>query len=142
MHIRTTVVIAVLALIVFSPIASAQQATPAAPAPALDSEGRNRVQNELLKMISRMPDTVYLQHGIDPADVGRAKTCAVQAIVVDIPEMDAEHIAQLMEHDPPQLDDVVEKWVLSSFDKTGARRRQVVEQMKKLCPDFEGAFTS
>jgi len=142
MGFKRTGLAAIFATAICASLAFAQQATPAAPAPDQPNEARNKIQFALLQMISAMPDTVFLKNGVSSAEVGRAKTCAVQAIVADIPDKDAEHIAELMYHDPPQRDDVVDKWVLSSFERGGERRRQVMEQVKKLCPAFEDAFAS
>lgn len=73
--------------------------------------------------------------------MARAKSCSVQAIVADIPDAEAQHIVEQMFHDPPLVDDVVEKWVLSGFSKKGERRSQVVAQVQKLCPEFAGALS-
>ena len=142
MRFRRPFLAAFLVLATFAQVAAAQQATPAAPAPDQPNEARNKIQSVLLGMISEMPDAVFLKNGVDSGDVSRAKTCAVQAIVADIPDDDAKHIVDEMFHDPPLRDEVVDKWVLASFSKGTERRRQVMVQVKKLCPEFEAAFTS
>jgi hypothetical protein len=142
MRFRLTWLAALIGLATFVQVALAQQATPAAPAPDQPNEARNRIQSALLGMISSMPDAVFLKNGVDPTDVSRAKTCAVQAIVADIPDNDAKHIVEQMYHDPPLRDEVVDRWVLSSFSKGSERRLQIMKQVKKLCPEFEAAFAS
>ena len=121
---------------------AATKSTPAGPAPAQASDALNRIQTWLLSSISRMPDDSFLRNGIAPAEVGRAKSCVVQAIVSDIPEEPAKHIAMLLDHDPPLKDEVVEKWVLSGLEKHGERRQQVMARVETLCPEFVDSFSS
>jgi hypothetical protein len=124
------------------PPAESRAPTPAATPPAQANEARNRIQNWMISSISRMPDDTFLKHGVASADVPQAKSCVVQATVADIPEEPAEHIADLLEQNPPAKDEIVEEWVLSSFQRGSARNKEVMAQVGKLCPQFAGAFSS
>ena len=125
-----------------TPPAAPREPTPAAKPPAQANAARNRIQDAMIAMISTMPDDAFLRHGVAPSNIGRAKTCVVQAAVADIPDEPAEHIADLLEQDPPAKDEVVEQWVFSGFKNGSKRNREIMAQVGKLCPEFTGAFSS
>ena len=88
-----------------------------------------------------MPDKGLMRGGITAADVPRAKACVVQAVVADIPDQPARQIADALAQDPPAKDQAVEDWIFAAFEKSGERRRQVMKEVEKLCPEFEDAFS-
>jgi hypothetical protein len=142
MRLRMTFAAAIFGLLTSLHAAAAQEVTPAGPVPEQPNEARNRVQNWLHATISRMPDAALIRTGIAASDVGRVKACVVQAVVADIPDEPARRIADAVATEPPQKEDAVVDWIFASFEKSGERRRQVQEQMLKLCPEFKDAFGS
>jgi hypothetical protein len=140
MKARRILAAALLGMAVAVQAASAQQATPTAPLSKQANEAKDRIQFALSKMISGMPDDSFLQNGIAASDISRAKGCVVQAVVADIPDDAAKRVADKMYHNPPIKDDEIEKWVFAAFSRHNERRQQVLDQVKKLCPEFERAF--
>lgn len=120
--------------------AAKEHVSPAMPPPRLADAAHNRIQDWLIVHISDMPDASFLESGITSAEVPRAKTCVVQAMIADIPDAEAEHVADMLERDPPLKDAAVEKWILQGLDETGDRREQVNAQVRKLCPQFARSF--
>lgn len=82
------------------------------------------------------PSYLFDGYSIPEEDQRRAITCAIRAIVYDIPESDASRLVDMLGKKIPPEKDFIVKWVAPKTKENPDRVAQRDQRVREICPDI------
>jgi hypothetical protein len=103
------------------------------PAAALSKANERLAADLELLTAGQMEDSAIVPKG----DRKRTAKCLSQALVTDIPEVEAARLSDIFEGRVSKSDPALQKkWLTISAQEAPARNAQVLQAVDKLCPDL------
>ena len=101
--------------------------------PSETTAARREIQKGLAAIFTNTSDEVF--PGVAKADIGRAKACAVQALMADMPDDVAEELVVQLRDSSVRNAQFVTHWLMPGSTDI-ARRNQVDARMAEICPEL------
>ncbi|GAB2174469.1 hypothetical protein [Dongia sp. agr-C8] len=123
--------IAVILLQLLCVPALAQTVTGALPSET--TAARKEIQKGMAAVFTNTKDEAF--PGATKADIGRAKACAVQALMADMPDDVAEELVVQLRDTSVRDDEFFLHWLMPG-EKDVARRNQIDARAGEICPEL------
>jgi hypothetical protein len=130
-----TIGIAFIAVTLLIPWTAAFAQTATGAMPSETTAARRYIQEGLAAIFASTSDESFR---VEKADIGRAKACAVQALMADMPDDVAEELVVQLKDSSVRNAQFVTYWLMPESTDV-QRRNQVDARMAEICPELFAA---